>query len=99
MKEVTGGGIFVQKKLSKIGTPSYEHDRMRAEIELMQQLTSLSCPYIVKYIDDDEDDDSISLYMEYFESSLHDLIKGKKAKGKPFSDLRICEYILQVAEG
>ncbi len=89
----------MQKKLSKIGTPSYEHERMRAEIELMQQLTNMSCPYIVKYVDDDEDEDSISLYMEYFEYSLNDLLKRKKAKGKPFSDLRICEYVLQVAEG
>ena len=99
VKEVTGGGIFVQKQLSKIGTPSYEHERMRAEIELMQQLTNLSCPYIVKYVDDDEDENSISLYMEYFEYSLNDLIKRKKANGKPFSDIRICDYVLQIAEG
>ena len=85
--------------MSKIGTPDGEHEAMRAEIELMRNLTSLGCGYVVKYVDESEDNESISLYMEYFECSLLDLIRGKRERGKIFSDLRICDYIMQIAQG
>jgi hypothetical protein len=93
------GITFIQKKLSKIGTPEFEHELMRKEIELLRQLTSLACPYVVRYVDDDEDVDAISLYTEYFEKSLFELIQKKKQQGKAFSDLKICEYITQIAQG
>ena len=77
---------------------------MRQEVELMKELKEKS-PFMVRYVDDDEDEEGISIYMEYFENTLLDLIekkrekKGEEGEEGRFSDLEICGFIAQIAEG
>mmetsp|Transcript_5744 Transcript_5744/g.16310 ORF Transcript_5744/g.16310 Transcript_5744/m.16310 type:complete len:231 (+) Transcript_5744:227-919(+) len=72
---------------------------MRSEIDLMRQLLDTPCKNIVSYVDDYEDDSCISLFIEYFETNLQDVIQERKASGGHFSDQEICDILLHVAEG
>ena len=76
---------------------------MRQEVELMKSLKDKS-PYMVRYVDDDEDEDGISIFMEYFDNTLLDLIEKKKAEEEKggegrFSDLEICDFLIHIASG
>jgi hypothetical protein len=99
VKEMSSGAIFVQKKLRKAGVIDSELDLIRADVELMRELTSMRCPNVVRYVDDDEDEEAIYLYLEYFEWSLNDLIQKKKRLNKSFSEVKVCEYAIQIAQG
>tara|TARA_R110002050_G_scaffold189394_3_gene323961 strand:- start:676 stop:1263 length:588 start_codon:yes stop_codon:yes gene_type:complete len=90
---------YVLKRLKKYGTAEHEHAKMRSEIEMMRQVTQMSCPYIVKYVDDEEDAESISVFMEYFSLSLRDLILTRKSRREAFSDREIVHFMVSVAKG
>lgn len=108
----TISGFTFAAKILKTETSEEVIDAIKKEIHIMVEFNSffnieklyfqeqLSHPNIVRYLAHDlTKRGEIRLYLEYYTSTLHNVIMSRRAEKKYFTVAEICNYLFQMAKG